>query len=77
MLHELFSRIAGVTGHELDQVRADARRDRLFGVAEAIEYRLVEGQATPRGLPGLPGLAGAPGEGQDGGGDRGGGPGHD
>lgn len=77
MLHELFTRVAEVTGHELDQVRADARRDRLFSVAEAIDYRLVEGQAAPRGLPGLPGLAGAPGEGQEGGGDRGAGPGHD
>jgi ATP-dependent Clp protease, protease subunit len=77
MLDELFSRVAEVTGHELDQVRADARRDRLFDVAEAIAYGLVEGQARPRGLPGLPGLAGTPGEGQDGGGDGGAGPGHD
>jgi ATP-dependent Clp protease protease subunit len=80
MADELFSRVAEVTGHEVDQVRADARRDRLFSVAEAIAYGLVEGQATPHGLPGqpgLPGLAGMPGEGHDSGGDGGAGPGHD
>ena len=77
MLGELFTRIAGVTGHDLDQVRADARRDRLFSVAQAIEYGLVDGQATARRLPGLPGLAGPPGEGYDGGGDGGHGAGHD
>ena len=73
MLDELFTRIAEVTGRELDQVRADARQDRLFSVAEAIAYGLVEGQATARSLPGPPGLAGLPGEGYDGGGDGGGG----
>ena len=73
MLDELFTRIAEVTGRELDQVRADARRDRLFSVAEAIAYGLVEGQATARRLPGLPGLSGLPGEGHEGGGDGGGG----
>jgi ATP-dependent Clp protease, protease subunit len=73
MLGELFARIAEVTGRDVDQVRADARRDRLFSVTEAIAYGLVEGQATARRLPGLPGLAG---EGYDGGGDSRGGPGH-
>jgi ATP-dependent Clp protease, protease subunit len=77
MLDELFSRVAGVTGRELDKIRADARRDRLFSVAEAVAYGLVEGQATGRRLPGLPGLAGPPGEGDDGGGDAGPGAGHD
>jgi ATP-dependent Clp protease, protease subunit len=77
MLGELFTRIAEVTGHDVDQVRADARRDRLFSVAEAVEYGLVEGQATARRLPGLRGLAGAPGEGEDRGGDSGRGAGHD
>jgi len=77
MLGELFTRIAEVTGHDLDQVRADARRDRLFSVAEAIEYGLVDGQATARRLPGLPGLAGSPGEGYDDGGGCGRGAGHD
>jgi ATP-dependent Clp protease, protease subunit len=77
MLDELFTRIAGTTGQELDQVRADARQDRLFSVAEAIAYGLLEGQATARRLPGLPGLAGAPGEGDEGGGDGGPDAGHD
>ena len=77
MLDDLFTRIAEVTGRDLDQVRADARQDRLFSVAEAVEYGLVEGQATTRRLPGLRGLAGAPGEGEDRGGDGGGGAGHD
>jgi len=78
MLDELFGRIAEVTGREADQVRADARRDRLFSVAEAIEYGLVEGRATARGLPGLPGLArpARPArQGDGGGGDGGPGPG--
>jgi ATP-dependent Clp protease, protease subunit len=77
MLGELFARIAEVTGRDVDQVRADARRERLFSVAEATAYGLVEGQATARRLPGLPGLAGTPRDGYDGGGDGGGGPGHD
>lgn len=71
MLGELFGRIAEVTGRDADQVRADARRDKLFNVAEAIAYGLVESQVTPRGLPGLSGLSGAPREGDDGGGDGG------
>ena len=77
MLDELFTRIAETTGRALDQVRADAQRDRLFNVAEAVAYGLVEGQAVARRLPGLPGLAGAPGEGYDGGGDGGPGADHD
>jgi ATP-dependent Clp protease protease subunit len=77
MLGELFARIAEVTGREAAEVRADARRDRLFGVAEAIAYGLVEEQATARRLPRLPGLAGAPRQGDHGGGDGGTGPGHE
>ena len=77
MLDELLARIAEVTGRELDEVRADARRDRLFSVAEAVEYGLVDGQATARRLPGLPGLAGPPGQGDDRGRDGGHGAGHD
>jgi len=71
MLDELFGRIAEVTGRELDQVRADARRGRLLRVPEAIEYGLVEGHAVARRLPGLPGLAGPARQGDDGGGDGG------
>jgi ATP-dependent Clp protease protease subunit len=74
MLDDLFARIAEVTGRGLDEIHADARRDRLFSVAEAIAYGLVEGQATARRLPGL---AGAPGQGDEGGGDGGPGAGHD
>jgi len=71
MLAELFGRIAEVTGQEAGQVRADARRARLFSVPEAIGYGLVEGRATARGLPGLPGLARPPGQGDERGGDGG------
>ena len=71
MLAELFGRIAEVTRQEAGQVRADARRARLFSVPEAIGYGLVEGRATARGLPGLPGLARPPGQGDERGGDGG------
>jgi ATP-dependent Clp protease protease subunit len=72
MLDELFARVAEVTGRKVDQVRADTRRDKLFNVAEAIAYGLVEGYATPRGpvrSPGLarPGPARAARQGEDGG----------
>ena len=75
MLDELFGRVAEVTGRDTGEVRADARRDKLFNVAEAIAYGLVESQAEPRGLPRLPGLAGPPRQGDDNGGDGGPGPG--
>lgn len=77
MLDELFGRIAEVTGRETDQVRADARRNRLLRVPEAIEYGLLEGHASARGLPGLPGLARPARQGDGGGGDGGTGPGDD
>jgi ATP-dependent Clp protease, protease subunit len=77
MLDELFGRIAEVTGREADQVRADARRNRLLRVPEAIEYGLLEGRASARGLPGLPGLARPARQGDGGGGDGGTGPGDD
>ena len=75
MLDELFGRVAEATGRDLAQVRADARRDKLFNVAEAIAYGLVESQVTARALPGLPGLARAPGQGDDDGTGGGTGPG--
>ena len=75
MLGELFGRIAEVAGRDANEVRADARRDKLFNVAEAIAYGLVESQVTSRGLPVLPGLAGPPRQGEKGGGDGGRGPG--
>jgi ATP-dependent Clp protease protease subunit len=71
MLDELFGRIAEVTGRDVAQVRADARGDKPFNLAEAIAYGLVESQVTARGLPGLPGLARAPRQGDDDGGDGG------
>lgn len=71
MLDELFGRIAEVTGRDVAQVRADARRDKAFNVAEAIAYGLVESQVTARGLAGLPGLARAPRQGDDDGGGGG------
>jgi ATP-dependent Clp protease, protease subunit len=77
MLDELFGRIAEVTGREAGQARADASRNRLLRVPEAIEYGLVEGYVSARGLPGLPGLARPARQGDDGGGDGGPGPGDD
>ena len=74
MLDELFGRIAEVTGREASQVRADASRNRLLRVPEAIEYGLVEGYASARGLPGL---ARPARQGEDGGGDSGPDPGDD
>src|SRR5215471_386566 len=56
MLDELFGRIAEASEHDVAQVRADARRNKLFDVAEAIAYGLIENQITARTLPGLPGL---------------------
>jgi ATP-dependent Clp protease protease subunit len=47
MLGELFTRLAEVTGHGGDEIRADARRNRLFTVADAIAYGLVEARAEP------------------------------
>jgi ATP-dependent Clp protease protease subunit len=75
MLDELFGRVAEVTGRDVAQVRADARREKPFNVAEAIAYGLVESQVTARPLTGLPGLGRAPGQRDDDGGDGGAGPG--
>jgi ATP-dependent Clp protease, protease subunit len=48
MLGELFTRLAEVTGHDIGEIRADARRNRLFTVADAIAYGLIEAGAQPR-----------------------------
>lgn len=45
MLDQLFIRLAEVTGREVGEIRADARRERLFTVAEAIAYGLIEARA--------------------------------
>ena len=57
MLAELYARLDEVTGHELDEVRDDARRGRLLTAEQAIDYRLIEGFAEARG-PAGPGIAG-------------------
>jgi len=40
-----------VTGREVDDLRADARRGRFFTVSEAVSYGLIEGQATAADRP--------------------------
>jgi ATP-dependent Clp protease, protease subunit len=63
MLDEVHLRLAEVTGHEVDQIRDDARRGRLLTVEQAIDYGLVEGLAEARGPAGrgTVGLGGPPG----------------
>jgi ATP-dependent Clp protease, protease subunit len=60
MLAELYARLAEVTGHEVDEIRDDARRGRLLTAGQAIDYGLIEGFAEARGPvgPGLAGLGG-------------------
>jgi ATP-dependent Clp protease, protease subunit len=57
MLAELYARLAEVTGHEVDEIRDDARRGRLLTGGQAIDYGLIEGFAEARGPAGR-GLAG-------------------
>ena len=45
MLDELYVRLAEVTGREVDEIRADARRERLLTVDDAISYGLIQGRA--------------------------------
>jgi len=63
MVDELYERLADATGHEVDEIRDDARRGRLFTVEQAIDYGLVEGLAEARGPAGrrIAGLGGPPG----------------
>jgi ATP-dependent Clp protease, protease subunit len=63
MVDELYERLADATGHEVDEIRDDARRGRLFTVEQAIGYGLVEGLAEVRGPAGrgIVGLGSAPG----------------
>ena len=63
MVDELYERLAEATGHEVDDVREDARRGRLLTVDQAIGYGLVEGLAETRGPAGrgTVGLGGPPG----------------
>jgi ATP-dependent Clp protease protease subunit len=57
MLSDLYARLAEVTGHEVDEIRDDARRGRLLTVEQAIDYGLIEGLAEARRSPG-PGVVG-------------------
>jgi ATP-dependent Clp protease protease subunit len=57
MLTELYARLAEVTGHELDEIRDDARQGRLLTAEQAIDYGLIEGFAEARGPVGR-GIAG-------------------
>jgi ATP-dependent Clp protease, protease subunit len=49
MLSELYARMAEATGHDVDEIRDDARRGRLLSVEQAIDYGLLEGLAEARG----------------------------
>ena len=48
MLDTLYLRLATVTGREVDEIRADARRGRYLSVEEAIGYGLIQELARPR-----------------------------
>ena len=48
MLGELVSRLASVTGRDVEQIRSDLERQRTLTVEEAIDYGLIEGRAEPR-----------------------------
>ena len=48
MLDALYRRLADVTGREVDEIRADARRGRYLSVADAVGYGLIQEQAQPR-----------------------------
>ncbi len=55
MVNSLYIRLAEVTGREVDEIRADARRGRYLTVPEAVAYGLLDGQAGPGDRPGRPG----------------------
>jgi ATP-dependent Clp protease, protease subunit len=48
MLDALYRRLADVTGREVDEIRADARKGRYLTVADAVGYGLIQEQAQPR-----------------------------
>jgi ATP-dependent Clp protease, protease subunit len=48
MLDALYLRLADVTGREVDEIRADARRGRYLTVEDAIGYGLIQEPARPR-----------------------------
>lgn len=47
MVDTLYVRLAEVTGREVDEIRADARRGRFLTVPEAVAYGLLDSQAVP------------------------------
>jgi ATP-dependent Clp protease, protease subunit len=48
MLDALYLRLASVTGREVDEIRADARRGRYLTVDDATGYGLIHGPAATR-----------------------------
>jgi ATP-dependent Clp protease, protease subunit len=46
MMDALYLRLADVTGREVDEIRADARRGRYLTADEAIGYGLIQGMAS-------------------------------
>ncbi len=52
MVDTLYIRLAEVTGREVDEIRADARRGRYLTVPEAVAYGLLDSQAGPGDRPG-------------------------
>ena len=52
MVDTLYIRLAEVTGREVDEIRADARRGRFLTVPEAVAYGLLDSQAGPGDRPG-------------------------
>ena len=48
MMDVLYLRLADVTGREVDEIRADARRGRSLTADDAIGYGLVQGRADAR-----------------------------
>ncbi len=48
MLDALYGALAEVTGREVDEIRADARRERVLTTEQAISYGLLQGPAGPR-----------------------------
>jgi ATP-dependent Clp protease protease subunit len=47
MVDTLYTRLAEVTGREVDEIRGDARQGRFLTVPEAVAYGLLDGQAGP------------------------------
>jgi ATP-dependent Clp protease, protease subunit len=52
MLDALYTRLAEVTGREVDDIRSDARQRRLLTVDQAVSYGLLHGPATGGPAPG-------------------------